>query len=300
MPSCRSEFLLNQHPESASLELPGSIWNGESHAVLSNAVQEPRWWTEFVNTQFVENQVVANQVHQVSRITSAGVSVEIPRANEAGTSNIETAFQTTCHQTFGSCQQSFEFNVPANFDIDFELEALSAGPDGSNSKVIQTSTSPVQSDWNPTTSSSALSFDCDPRNKTDRSFTPWSNETFYEESQKKLKCPISRPNPSTCPHCRKIISSKQFRSHVRKCQWHIQHPNQCDACGKVFSILKDVTRHQKYGSCPKRSSAPKRTFVCACGKDYPRKDHLLRHIQTQTSTSEDDKHLAIQVGRSNY
>jgi len=279
------------------LELYGQFWNGESHAVLSNAVPEPAWWTDFINTDFVSNEVVANQFHQESRIASAGVSLEISSAKEAGASSIEAAFQTTC-QPFGFCQQSFGLNVPANSDIDLQQKALLAYPDGTNSEVIRDSTSPIQSGWNPTTSSSALGFDCDLRDKTNRGFTTPLNETFCQESQEKRKSQVPRLNPSKCPHCCKNVSSKQSRSHIQKCEEHILYPNKCDACGREFTLPKDVARHQESGSCL-NGSTPARTFACTCGKDYFRKDHLLRHINTMTGNSEDDKHLAVQVGLSN-
>lgn len=293
----KSELRLNQYQESASLELYGQFWNGESHAVLSNAVPEPAWWTDFINTTLVSNEVVANQVHQESQIASAGVSPEIPSAKEAGTSSIEAAFQTTC-APFGSYQQSFGLNVPDNSDIDLKQKALLDCPDGTNSKVIRDSTSPIQSDWNPTTPSSALRFDCDLHDKTGRDFTTLPNEVFCQESQEKRKSQVPRLNPFKCPHCYKNVSSKQFKSHIQKCQEHIQHPNKCDTCGKEFTIPKDVTRHQESGSCL-NGSTPARMFACTCGKNYLRKDHLLRHINTMTGSSEDDKHLAVQVGLSN-
>lgn len=294
---CKSEFLLNQYQESVSLELYGQFWNGESHAVLSNAVPEPAWWTDFIDTKFVSNEVVTNQVHQESRIASAGVSLEIPSAKEAGTSSIEATFQTT-RQPFGFCQQSFGLNVPANSNIDLQQKALLACPDGTNSKVIRDSTPPIQSEWNPTTSSSALRFDCDLRDKTSRGFTTFPNKTFCQESQEKRKSQVPRLNPFKCPHCCKNVSSQRFRSHVQKCQEYIQHPNRCDACGKEFTLPKDVTRHQELGSCP-NGPTPARTFACTCGRNYLRKDHLLRHINTMTGSSEDDKHLAVRVGLSN-
>lgn len=187
--------------------------------------------------------------------------------------------------------------MPASSDIDFEQMALSARPDDTNSKVIRNSTSPLQSDWKLTTSSSALRFACDLRDKTGAGFTPLPNETFCQESQEKRKSQVPRLNPFKCPHCCKIFSSKQFRSHVQKCKDCIQHPNKCDVCERVFSLPKNVRRHQESGSCLK-GSAPVRTFACTCGKNYPRKDRLLRHINTMTSCSEDDKHLAVQVGLS--
>ena len=205
----KSEFLLNQHQELASLESLGPFWNGESHAVRSNAGPEPSW-SEWINLDCVLHEVGASQVHQESPIASAGVTVETPSAYEAGASSIEAAFQTTCHP-FEFCQPSFGLNVPAKSNIDLQQKALLACSNGTNSKVVRDSISPIQSDWNTTTSSSALTYDCDLRDKTGRGFTMPLSDNFRTESQENLKSRISRLSPSKCPHCRKNISRKQFR-----------------------------------------------------------------------------------------
>jgi hypothetical protein len=211
MSSCKSNPLLNQHPEPVLLQWHRLIWDGGSYAMPSNATQDPLWWIEFVDARFFENQVFANQAHQVSHVAPAGVSAEIPRANEAGPFGIEAAFETTCHQTFGLRQQQFKFDVPSGFDIDFEPEAAAAGPDVSNSKVVQASTSPTLSDWNPGVSDSGSSFELDVHANSERSFNLQMNETFYEESQENIKCPIPRPDLPTCPHCCEAFSSERFK-----------------------------------------------------------------------------------------
>lgn len=176
----------------------------------SDAVQDPVWWTDCINPEYASKEVVTNQVHQKSRIAPASVSLEISRAEEAGTSSVEAAFQTT-YEPFGFCQQSVGLNVPATSDIELRQKALLACPDGPNSKVIRDSKSSIQSDWNLTTSSSAQRFDCDLRDKTGRSFTTLPNETFCQDSQEKRKSQVSRLNPFKCPHCHKNGSSKRSK-----------------------------------------------------------------------------------------
>ena len=184
----------------------GQFWNAESHPVLPNAVaSEPSWWTDFVDTSFVSDQAVENQVRQESQIASAGVSLEMPGANDAETCSREAAFQTTC-EPFGFCQQPSGLNVPANSAIEFEQNALSACSDDTNSMIIRNSISPTQPDWN-FTSSSAPRFDCDLRDKSGRGLTPFSGEPFCQETQEKRKSQIPRLNPFRCPHCAKRVPS---------------------------------------------------------------------------------------------
>ena len=168
---------------------------------------DPAWWTDFVHTELVSNEGVANRVHQASQIASAGVSLETPSAKAAGSSSIEAAFQTTC-QPFGFCQHSSGFNVPANSNIELQQKALLARPDGTNSNLARDSISPIQPDWNPATSSSALCFDRDFRDKTGRGFRRLSNEISCHKSPGKRKSQVPRLNPFECPHCCKIFSSK--------------------------------------------------------------------------------------------
>lgn len=260
----KSEFLLNQYSQSASLQLYGQVWNDDSHAAISTTAPDPDWWTDNINSE-----AFSDEVHQDCRIALASVSPEIPCANEVGTASVLAAFQTTS-QPSGFCQQSFGFNVPASFDIDFEREALLAYPDGATCKVVQNSISLVQSDWNSMKPSSA------------------------RRSRKKSKSQFSSLRPFKCPQCFKPFPSE------RHLGYHIQesHSKICGFCGRGFGLSKDLKRHQDTTSCL-NGSAPTRPFACTCGKRFARKDHLQRHISNTIGRSEDDKHLVVQVCPSN-
>ena len=177
--------------------------------MLSNTGPEPTWWTDFINTNVVSDAGVESPVHQEGPFASASVS-ETSSATPVGSPSIEAAFQTTS-QPFGSYRQSFGVNASANFDIDLRPQANLAFPNGTNSKSVQDSTSPVQFDWNFMTSSSALRYYCDIHDKNSRSFTTPPSESFCQESQERRKRPISRLHPFECPYCRNHISSKRVR-----------------------------------------------------------------------------------------
>jgi hypothetical protein len=242
-------------------------------------------WAGYINPESV-----ANRPHQESRIALASVSTEIPCANEAGTESI-AAFQTAS-QLSGFSQPSVEFNITANFDNNLERNALFPYPDGMHHKVVQNSTSIVKADWNSMISSLDLRSDCDFLGKNDQFSTPPWNESF-QQSQEQRKIPISVLNPFRCPQCFNPFSSEQrlryffcfdilglvaehYRHHVQKFHGQIQHPNICNTCGSSFTLPKDLERHQ-LRSCSNRS-ARKRMFACRCGKEYSRRDGLLRHI----------------------
>jgi len=277
--SNKSELHLNQYPESTLLpQFFGQVWNVESHAVTPIAAPDPSWLTEFTN--------IVDEVNQECPFASASVSAEIPCANEVGTGSTPAAFQTAT-QPFGSCQ-SFEVNELANSSIDFEWMALFDCPDGTNSMVAQNHISPVQSDWDSTTSSSAPSSDCDFQLDNSRVSTPPGNETLYLETQEKRKSQIPILHPFQCPHCLKPFSSeRRLRSHIQK-----YHSITCETCQGVFTLRKDLRRHQQTTSC-REGSTPTERFACQCGKNYSRKDHLQRHVGSPTGRSEDGKHHAV-------
>jgi hypothetical protein len=209
----KSEFLLHQYPESASLKLHGQFRNDDSHATHSIAVSDPAWWNDYFDyTAYIDcinPESVANRVHQESRIALASVSPEIPCAKEVGTDSV-AAFQTAS-QPSGFCQQSLGVNGAANFDNNLEQKALSACPDGTNRKD---SISLVQLDWNSMISPLALRSDCDFHGRTSRGSTPLWNETFCQESQEKRKIQISILNPFKCTHCSNPFSSEQRLRYV--------------------------------------------------------------------------------------
>ncbi len=297
-PSNKSEFLLNQYPQSAPFQLHSQVWNDDSHTVSSIAAQDPHWWTDFVNTE-----PFANEVHQTSQIMSGSV-YEASHANEAP-SRISAVFQTA-FQPSGSGQQSVDFNVLANFPIDFDSQAFQAYSDSANSKS-QNSIPLIQPNWNSTESSSTPEFDCDPNNMTSTVFSPLRNKTVYQESQENPKSQISVLRAFRCPQCVQLFSSERlgyvfrllcpfllaenYRHHIQKYHKHLQHPNICGGCRQRFSIPKDLKRHLETStSCRKGSARP---FACKCGSTFTRKDHFSRHIRNMARRSEDEKHLAV-------
>jgi hypothetical protein len=74
-----------------------------------------------------------------------------------------------------------------------------------------------------------------------------------------------------------------YRSHIKRSHKHIRHPNICPDCSKRFTLPKDLKRHQQ------SVHQHEKLFMCKCGLDYSRKDHLLRHIDKVTKGSEDEK-----------
>lgn len=196
MSSSQDKFLSSQYPNLASLQLYGETWNGQSHVNSSHAAPDPSWWTDNINTNIFSDEVIVNQVPQESPVAFAGVSREIPYAIEAGTSSIESVFQTP-RQPLGFFEEQFGINAPVSPDIDLELKALSAFPDDTNCKVFP----------NPT-SSSALPFNSDFCDKTSTGFMPLPNETICQKSQEKTKYQIPKLDPLECPHCCKLFLNK--------------------------------------------------------------------------------------------
>jgi len=166
--------------------------------VFSIAAPDPDWWTDNINSE-----LVSSEVHQECRIALASVSLETPRANEVGTDSISAAFQPAS-QLFGLSQQSLDFNVPANFDIDFEQEASQAYPDSASCMVVQNSMK----------SSSTPRSDCDFYGTTSRVSTPLGNETLCQESQENRKSQIPVLRSFKCPHCSELFSSEQRLGYV--------------------------------------------------------------------------------------
>jgi hypothetical protein len=253
--------------------------------VFSIADPDPDWWTVNINSEFV-----SSGVHQECRIALASVSLEPPSA--IGTDSRSAVFEST-FQPSGFSQQSFDFNVSANFDLDFEQGASQAYPDFASCMVAQNSTSPVQSDWNSMPSSSTQHLDCDFYSTISSLSAPPGNETLCQGSQANGKSRISVFHPFNCPHCSNPFSSERgLRHHIQNSHKRFRHPNICDDCGRSFTLPKDLKRHLKILSC-RKGSAPTRLFACQCGKTYSRKDHLLRHINAKIRRPEDDIHLAV-------
>jgi len=268
--SNKSEFLLNQYPQSAPFQLHSQVWNDDSRAVSSIAAPDPPWWIDFVNTE-----LFPSEVHQRRQIVSASVS-KTSHANEAP-SSISAVFQPA-FQPSGFSQKPVDFNVPANFAIDFDPQAFQAYLDSANCITFQNSIPLVQPDWNSTESYSTPEFDCDTYSMTTKVFTLPEDETVSQESQENPKSQISVLRAFKCPHCSELFYSKDLGYHIQQSHKHLQHPNICGGCGKRFGLPKDLRRHLKTStSCRKGSARP---FACKCGSTFTRKDHLLRHIRT--------------------
>lgn len=208
--SSKSEYLLNQHPQSAPFQLHGQVWNDDFPAVFPIAGPDPDWWTLNINSESVSSDI---EVHQECLIALASVSLEPPRANGVGMDSLSAVFQPAS-QPSGLSQQSLDFNVPAIFDIDFGQEALLAFPDSASCMVVRNSISPLQSDWNSMASTSTPRSEYDFSGTTSRVSTPLRNETLYQESQSYRKSQISVLRSFKCPHCSKPFTSEHRLGYV--------------------------------------------------------------------------------------
>jgi len=245
--------------------------------VPSIATPDPDWWTENINLDHV-----SSEVHQEYQIAPASVSDETLWANEVGTDSMSTAFQPAS-QLLGYSQESFDLSGLANYDIEFEQRASLARPNSANDMADTSSTSPAQSDWNSSSSSSTPYPLYDLYNSNRRVSTPPGNETLYQESQESGKTQIPVLRPIVCPHCSRPFSVEQrLRSHIQNSHKHSQHLNICDCCGKHFTLSKDLKRHLQT-----------KLFACTCGCTYKRKDGLQRHIRNMIEKSRGDKHHAV-------
>jgi len=83
----------------------------------------------------------------------------------------------------------------------------------------------------------------------------------------------------SCPTC-KVSFTKE--AHYRQHRRHRQctapsSTNQCDVCQRVFTLPKDLRRHQKR-SCTVQTV--RESFACSiCERSYQRKDSLQRHVR---------------------
>jgi hypothetical protein len=199
--SNKSEYLLNQHPQSAPFQLFDQVWNNDFLAESPIAAPDPEWWTDNINCDLVSGDV---QVYQKCQVAPASVSLETPCVNEVGTDSLSAEFQPA-NLLFGDSQQLLDFN----FDIDFEQEAFQAHPNSENCIVAQNSNSPSQSDWNSFDSSSTPPSVCDLSGSDSRVSTPPGNETLSQESPQNGKRLISVLHSFKRPHYSEICSSEQ-------------------------------------------------------------------------------------------
>ncbi len=200
--SNKSEFFLNQYPQSAPSQLHSHVWNDASRAVSQIAALDPTWWTDFVNTE-----LFLSEVHQGRQIVPASV-YKTSHAIEAQ-SKISAAFQTA-FQPYGFSQQSVEFSTPANFATDFGPQVFQAYPEIAKSTTSQNSMPLVQPDWKSSESSLTSEFDYEISSMTSRVLTPLENETTSHESQENTKSQISVLHASRCQHCSQIFSIERL------------------------------------------------------------------------------------------
>lgn len=267
--------------------MQGQVRNHDSLAVVPIAVSDPPWWTENINCELVCNDI---EVYQEYHIALASVRHEPLGAFEVGIDSLSAVFQPAS-QPSGCSQQFPDVNVPANFDIGVELEALLAFPDASNCMVFQDPTFPLE--WEPSPSSSLTPrSDCDFSSSTSTVSISHEDDILRHESHQNRKSQISVLPSFKCPHCSALFTSEQrVGSHIQKCH---RHASKCNVCEKHFTIPKDLRRHlQTSASCRKGSARP---FACKCGKTFVRKDHLLRHIRRKTEKRKDGNHRAVEVG----
>jgi hypothetical protein len=190
--------------------LPGQVWNDEFRAAVTIAAPQPPWWIDNINPEFVSGDV---EIHQGCPIALESVSYEPPGAIVAGTDSLSAVFQPASEPS-GFSQQSLDLNVPANFDIDVELEALLAFPDGSNCMVFQDSTSLLQSNWNSIPLLSTPRSDCDISSPISTVSTPLGNGTLCHKSHQNRKSQISVLPSFKCPHCSAFFTSEQRVGYV--------------------------------------------------------------------------------------
>jgi uncharacterized C2H2 Zn-finger protein len=218
---------------------------------------------------------------------------EPPSTFAVGPDSLSAVFQPAS-QPSGFSQRSSDVNVPVNFDLDVELEALLAFPDA-NCLMSQDPTSQFPSDWDSTPSSLQPRSDCDSSSPPNTFSSSPQDGVVGHESHQNRKSQISVLPFFKCSHCSTPFPSKQrVRSHIQNSH---RHASKCTDCGTCFTITKSLRRHlQTSASCRKGSARP---FACKCGETFVRKDHFLRHVKRKTEKSKDGNHLAVEVVPSN-
>jgi hypothetical protein len=87
-----------------------------------------------------------------------------------------------------------------------------------------------------------------------------------------------------CSSCKRYFTSNvRYRQHIRQ-RFSVQYI--CEACGKSFTLLKDLNRHKgsskaSLSAChvrPSKGPTSAKGFTCFCKRPFSRHDSLLRHI----------------------
>jgi len=269
--------------------LNGHGGNNDRLAVSETAAPDPDWWTANINPGIFSDDI---RVHHDCQITSASVSAETSEVYEVGMDSMSAVFQPADNSPFGYSQDLFDLNIFFDFDMDGH-QALQAYPNDTYCMTEQDSISSTQ--WNSSSfnsSSTPPSSECDFSSTNSKVPTTSEIETLSQESLQNGKTQILILQSFKCQYCLELFSDKQrLESHIKRSHKHIRHPNICPDCSKRFTLPKDLKRHQQ------SVHQHKKLFMCKCGLDYSRKDHLLRHIDKVTNGSEDEKqiHHAVSV-----
>lgn len=223
MVSPQVKFSASQYTESVSLELYGQFWygqswngqsrNGQSHSRRQNAVQDPSWWTAYIENDSFLDECDVNQFGYDSPAAFQSVSFETSDADEEESSRVEAPFQAT-YQPSESCRGSFEKLVLISPGMISQLQAPSAWPDGTNSEEFWDSAESCQSYRNPIVSSSTPCFDFDTDYRTDSGTLPRLNAPSGQVSEKSGKRQIARLDPLKCPDCCKTVYTKHQLKYV--------------------------------------------------------------------------------------
>jgi len=196
------------------------------------------------------------------------------------------------------------FDLNVHSDAEMNELALQAFPDDTYCMIESNPISPIPWDSTSFDSSSTPISDFDVSSNSGIS-TPPGSEISSQVSSHIGKNQISVLQPAKCTHCSERFSSEQrLGKHIQKYHKHLESPIICSDCGSSYTSVKDLKRHQRSVQCRTDVGLPppRRLYVCKCGSDYTRNDHLLRHINLRIKRggeNERRRHHAVPVGQSN-
>jgi hypothetical protein len=126
------------------------------------------------------------------------------------------------------------------------------------------------------------------------STTVLSNSCGSEEAANSKRRISLAHGTYSCLTCKDTFSNEAgYRKHRRHANCTASSPKpRCSACERVFTLSKDLKRHQVHG-CPasKSESRQLKLFTCSCGeRAYPRKDSLQRHIRNANTQEHSQRH----------